>query len=84
MTQNFRKTKIEILSEEHSKAFQEAVFAAGGWWRSAEEGVMYLSAKFLFVSADLKLGFENSDRDYFDSHENTEIQFPIPPKGDIS
>lgn len=32
MKQDFRNTKIHIKSEAHSKAFQEAVFAAGGEW----------------------------------------------------
>ena len=80
MTQDFRETKIEILSEKHSRAFQKAVIAAGGGWHSDKEGVMYLFAKFIFVDADLNLGFENNDRDYFDRHKYTEIQFPIPTK----
>ena len=80
---DFRETKIKTLSEEHSRAFQEAVIAAGGTWHSGGRAVKYLSAKFLFVDADLYLGFEVSDRDYFDSHEYKEIQFSLPTKGHV-
>ena len=77
---DFRETKIKILSEEHSRAFQEAVFAAGGGWHS-KTAVKFPFAKFLFVDADLTLTFEDSDRDYFDGHKYTEIQFSVPTTG---
>lgn len=77
---DFRETKIKILSEEHSRAFQEAVFEAGGRWHFGKV-VKYLSTKFLFVDANLYIGFEVSDRSYFDCHKFTEIQYPLPTKG---
>ncbi len=77
---DFRETKIRILSEEHSRAFQEAVIAAGGGG-PFEKYVKCLSAKFLFVAAVLHLGYVNSDSDYFDRHQYKEIQFPLPTKG---
>ena len=77
---DFRETKIKILSKEHSRAFQEAVIAAGGGW-PFEKYVKCLSAKFLFVDAVLHLGYVNSDSDYFDRHQYKEIQFPLPTTG---
>ena len=76
MTQDFRETKIKILSEEHSRAFQEAVIeAGGGWW--GDRGVRNLHTKFLFVADDLQLTYCDT-LGYFKNHEYKEIQFPLP------
>ena len=72
---DFRKTKIRILSEEHSKAFQDAVFAAGGKWlqsgRFYQEGVNFI---FLNNSLDMTLG---ETAVFFEDHDYKEIQFPL-------
>lgn len=75
MTQDFRETKIKIISEGHSRAFQEAVIAAGGGWRG-DRKVRNLHTKFLFVSEDLLLTYCDP-LDHFEEHEYKEIQFPL-------
>lgn len=73
---DFRETKIKILSEEHSRAFQEVVIAAGGGWWDGRE-VRNLHAKFLYVDDDLILTYGGS-LGHFEEHDYKEIQFPLP------
>lgn len=81
MTQELRKTKIKVLSEERSKAFQEAVFAAGGEWLHGEklyrEGI-----NFIFLNDSLRMTYCDNAV-FFQEHDYKEIQFPFPIK-DIS
>lgn len=74
---DFRETKIKILSEEHSCAFQEAVIAAGGEWH--EDGRFPDAHKqhYLYVNNDLVLEWGIS-ASFFESHKYREIVFPLP------
>ena len=73
MKQDFRNTKIRIKSEEHSKAFQKAVFEAGGWWVSSGK-VYKQNMEFIFVDKDLILTYADNAT-YFEKQEYMEIQF---------
>ena len=74
MTQDFRETKIKILSEEHSKAFQKAVLAAGGGWRSSGE---FYRGGINFIFLNDSLGMTYCDNAvFFEEHDYKEIQFP--------
>lgn len=75
---DFRKTKIHIKSEEHSKAFQEAVFEAGGKW--CDSGEFYLrDVDFIFVNDSLSMSL-CGNAIFFQDHDYREIQFPTPIK----
>ena len=78
MKQDFRNTKIHIKSEEHSKAFQEAVFDAGGGWRHSGESYRG-GINFIFVSNSLGMTFCDNAV-FFQEHHYKEIQFPLPTK----
>ena len=81
--QDFRNTKIEILSKEHSAAFQEAVFEAGGSWEfHSKTSPDYLDKSFLFVDSNLFLT-HTDDIDCFENTKYKEIFFPEPNKGHI-
>lgn len=79
--QDFRNTKVRIKSEEHSKAIQEAVFAAGGGWvysrKFYRRGVNFI---FLNDSLDMTL---SDNAVFFQEHDYKEIQFPLPTKGHV-
>ena len=79
MTHDFRETKIKILSEEHSRAFQEAVLEAGGRW-SEDSKFHHTLENYLYVNNDLVLDW-GITTSFFESHEYREIQFPTPTKG---
>ena len=79
MKQDFRNTKIHIKSEEHSKAFQEAVFEAGGGWLTGGK-VILPDAVHIYVDENLILTAASNLR-YFESHDYREIVFPSPTKG---
>lgn len=53
----FRNTKIKILSPEHSKQVQEAVFAVGGKWVYGNEVVRYVEEDYLFIDNRLLLSW---------------------------
>lgn len=79
---DFRNTKIRIKSQEHSKDFQEAVFAAGGRWLTGSAEVKRTFADFMYVDGFLKITFtDDGDFDYFNNHRNKEITFPEPQQG---
>lgn len=81
--QDFRNTKLKVLSEEHSAAFQEAVFEAGGSWKfPSRTSPDYLDKLFLFVDSNLFLT-HTDDIDWFEDMEYEEIFFPEPNKGHI-
>lgn len=81
MTQDFRNTKIRILSEEHSKAFQEAVFGVGGRW--CDSGEFYLrGVGFIFVNDSLSMSLCDNAV-FFQEHDYNEIHMPTPIKGYI-
>ena len=72
---DFRKTKIHIKSEEHSKAFQDAVFEAGGKW--CDSGEFYLrDVNFIFVNDSLSMSL-CGNAVFFQEHDYKEIQFPL-------
>ena len=80
MKQDLRNTKIHIKSEEHSKVFQEAVFAAGGEWMHSGEfyrkGVNFI---FLNDSLGMTLCYNAV---FFQEHDYKEIYLTlIPTKG---
>ena len=78
MKQDFRNTKIHIKSEEHSKAIQEAVFAAGGKWQGG--GEFYREGiNFIFLNDSLSMSYCDNAV-YFEEHDYKEIQFPLPTK----
>lgn len=72
----FRNTKIKILSPEHSKQVQEAVFAVGGRWNGGMgTNVGYEDSPYIYISSHITM--TRSIDDYlFDSHEYKEITFP--------
>lgn len=78
---DFRETKIKILSEEHSRTFQEAVFEAGGSWYDRPHTVQYLDFTFLYVDSQLRMSFLPENANYFNRHPATEIFFNLPTKG---
>ena len=81
MKQDFRNTKIRIKSEEHSKAIQEAVFAAGGGWRHS--GQFYRGGvNFIFLNDSLGMTL-GDNAVFFQEHDYKEIQFPLPTKGHV-
>ena len=75
--QDFRETKIKILSEEHSRAFQEAVFEVGGKWHEDGEFHRAHEQHYLYVNKDLVLEWGISTS-FFESHDYKEIIFPLP------
>lgn len=75
--QDFRETKIKVLSEEHSRAFQEAVIAAGGMWHEDGEFHHAHERHYLYVNKDLVLEWGISTS-FFESHKYREIVFPLP------
>ena len=79
---DFRKTKIHIKSEEHSKAFQEAVFEAGGEWRQSgrfyQKGVNYI-----FVNKHLSMTLAYNAV-FFEDHDYKEIQFPLTESSPVN
>ena len=81
MTQDFRETKIKILSEEHSRAFQEAVIADGGGWSRGKSVVINLHKEFLFVAEDLRISYCDT-LGFFKKHDYKEIQF-LSTKGHV-
>lgn len=71
---DYRKTKIHIKSEEHSKAIQEAVFAAGGEWQGG--GEFYREGiNFIFLNDSLRMTYCDNAV-FFEEHDYKEIQFP--------
>lgn len=78
MKQDFRNTKIRIKSEEHSKAFQEAVFAAGGEWLHGGE-IYRFGVNFIFLNDSLGMTYCDNAV-YFQERDYKEIQFPFPIK----
>lgn len=78
---DFRETKIKTLSEEHSRAFQEAVFEAGGRWQTSDKDLLP-DREYIFVDGSLALT-SASTLSYFESHNYSEIVFPLPSKGHI-
>lgn len=77
---DFRNTKIRILSAEHSRVFQEAVFEAGGTWNDSNV-IQNLGRPFVFVDSQLRMNVLYQTINYFDQHPATEIEFP--PKGHV-
>ena len=75
--QDFRETKIKILSVEHSRAFQEAVIAAGGMWHEDGEFPYAHEQHYLYVDNDLILEW-GICASFFESHKYREIVFPLP------
>jgi len=84
--QELRNVKIDLRKEdgtvdgELSKAFQEAVFASGGYWigRRANH-VEYLSKSFLYVDQQCALNYGN-EQDTFEQHPYTQITFTYERK----
>lgn len=76
--QDFRNTKLKVLSEEHSAAFQEAVFEAGGSWEfPSKASPDHLNKPFLFVDINLFLTYSDNI-DCFEDTKYKEIFFPEP------
>lgn len=72
---DFREKKIKILSEGHSKAFQEAVFKKGGCWH--QSGRLYQKgANYIFVNKHLSMSYCDG-AEFFQGHYYREIQFPL-------
>ena len=76
MKQDFRNTKIRIKSEDQSKAFQEAVFEAGGKWLESGE-FFQMGINFIFVNNSLGMTFSDNTV-FFQEHYYKEIQFQLP------
>tara|TARA_R110000772_G_scaffold151616_2_gene262390 strand:+ start:213 stop:785 length:573 start_codon:yes stop_codon:yes gene_type:complete len=74
---DYRNTKIRILSREHSKAFQEAVFAAGGKWHGIAKMLAWLDVPYIYVSESLAM-YCSSNQAFFDDSAEKEITFPMP------
>lgn len=74
---DFRNTKIQILSPEHSETFQQAVFEAGGKWASGGCLVDHVDQPYLFVDSDMELSWAWDDL-YYISKDWKEITFPCP------
>lgn len=72
---NFKNTKIRITSPEHSKAFQEAVFAAGGRWGCGSYEIQFTCKNYLYVNENLKLSY-GSDEGIFNGMTYKEIFLP--------
>ena len=70
----YANTKIRIKSPEHSKAFQEEVFAAGGAWVTGKK-VKNLESSFLFVSNNGIIWPSDCD-DFFGLSTEREINWP--------
>lgn len=75
---DFRNTKIQILSPEHSEAFQNAVFEAGGKWASGGSFIDHVDKPYLFVGSDMELYWVWSDLYIAIDKDYKEITFPFP------
>lgn len=82
MKLDFRNTKIRIESEEHSKVFQESVFAAGGKWRSLGSVLLRTTERFLYVDDNLSIDW-GTTASFFETHEYKEIYLTLIPAKDI-
>ena len=85
-TQELRNVKIDLrnedgtIDEDLSKAFQEAVFASGGYWIGRVVNfVEYLSKSFLYVDKQGALNYGN-EQDTFEQHPYTQITFTYERK----
>ena len=78
MKQELRKTKIKVLSEEHNKAIQEAVFAAGGEWQHSGR-IYQIDVNFIFLNDSLVMTLCDNAV-FFQEHDYKEIQLPLPIK----
>ena len=80
MKQELRKTKIKVLSEEHNKYIQEAVFAAGGEWMHSGE-FYRKGVNFIFLNDSLGMTLCDNAV-FFQEHDYKEIYLTlIPTKG---
>jgi hypothetical protein len=70
---DYRKTKIRILSREHSKAFQEAVCNS----RNVYPYPIDFDKPYLYVDDALRLAY-GSNQAFFDDSAEKEITFPVP------
>lgn len=76
---DFRNVKLKVLSQEHSAAFQEAVFESGGRWRFGGDKVRYTDAKYLFTSNDDEPVVTCSDSDVeFSAAKKRLVSFVTP------
>lgn len=77
---DFRNTKIRIKSPEHSKAFQEGVFDAGGAWGGGNTDVVMTGREYLYVDSSLGISWGSED-ETFENDNRREIVFPEPQRG---
>lgn len=71
----FRNTKIKILSPEHSKQVQEAVFAVSGKWPFGKNFVKNECQNYLFFNDELCISYSSLGAT-FDNCKYKEITFP--------
>jgi len=66
-------TKINLLSEDESKAFQELILTLGFNW-NGKNIVQYIDKPFLFLDDDFSI-FHSTDKGHFSQRKNKEIFF---------
>ena len=84
--QELRNVKIDLRNEDGtvdeklSKAFQEAVFASGGYWSGrGVNHAAYLSQRFLYVDKQGALNY-GIEQDNFEQHQYKQITFTYERK----